>query len=207
MSSAHCTLANRSDGGTLKFITCTMSATSPAVKTYNVTWQIQYQALLGDAHGAQLFSYDEFGDEGEENILDRTCGDPGPGPDEALNDKRLRVSRRTRLQDSLIGTGFPFRRGDNFQRYMKMFETLMPLCAGLRRPGSAALDLCYVAAGYYDAFFETGLAPWDIAAGSLIVTASNPSGYAVVGGSVTISASGAKSTTNFSANAAVVSGA
>lgn len=87
-----------------------------------------------------------------------------------LNDKRLRVSRRTRLQDSLIGTGFPFRRGDNFQRYMKMFETLMPLCAGLRRPGSAALDLCYVAAGYYDAFFETGLSPWDIAAGSLIVT-------------------------------------
>jgi myo-inositol-1(or 4)-monophosphatase len=53
---------------------------------------------------------------------------------------------------------------------MKMFETLMPLCAGLRRPGSAALDLCYVAAGYYDAFFETGLSPWDIAAGSLIVT-------------------------------------
>jgi RNA polymerase sigma factor for flagellar operon FliA len=50
----------------------------------------QYQSLLGDAHGAQLFSYDEFGDEGEENILDRTCGDPGPGPDEALNDKRLR---------------------------------------------------------------------------------------------------------------------
>lgn len=87
-----------------------------------------------------------------------------------LNDKRLRVSRRTRLQDCLIGTGFPFRRGDNFQRYMKMFETLMPLCAGLRRPGSAALDLCYVAAGYYDAFFETGLSPWDIAAGSLIVT-------------------------------------
>ncbi|MCA6217660.1 inositol monophosphatase [Ideonella sp. B7] len=87
-----------------------------------------------------------------------------------LNDKRLRVSRRTRLQDCLIGTGFPFRRGDNFQRYMKMFETLMPLCAGLRRPGSAALDLCYVAAGYYDAFFETGLSPWDIAAGSLIIT-------------------------------------
>jgi myo-inositol-1(or 4)-monophosphatase len=46
----------------------------------------------------------------------------------------------------------------------------MPLCAGLRRPGSAALDLCYVAAGYTDGFFETGLSPWDIAAGSLLVT-------------------------------------
>jgi len=87
-----------------------------------------------------------------------------------LNDKRLRVSKRTRLADSLIGTGFPFRKGDNFQRYLKMFETVMASCAGVRRPGAAALDLCYVAAGWYDGFFETGLNPWDIAAGSLIIT-------------------------------------
>jgi myo-inositol-1(or 4)-monophosphatase len=51
-----------------------------------------------------------------------------------------------------------------------MFEDVMQQCAGLRRPGAAALDLCYVAAGYYDGFFETGLNPWDIAAGSLIIT-------------------------------------
>ena len=87
-----------------------------------------------------------------------------------LNDKRLRVSKRTRLADGLIGTGFPFRKGDNFQRYLKMFETVMQACAGLRRPGAAALDLCYVAAGWYDGFFETGLNPWDLAAGSLIIT-------------------------------------
>ena len=87
-----------------------------------------------------------------------------------LNDKRLRVSKRTRLADSLIGTGFPFRKGDNFQRYLKMLETIMAACAGVRRPGAAALDLCYVAAGYYDGFFETGLNPWDVAAGSLIIT-------------------------------------
>jgi myo-inositol-1(or 4)-monophosphatase len=87
-----------------------------------------------------------------------------------LNDKRLRVSKRTRMSDSLIGTGFPFRRGDNFKRYMKMFEEVMTQCAGLRRPGAAALDLCYVAAGHYDGFFETGLQPWDVAAGSLIIT-------------------------------------
>ena len=87
-----------------------------------------------------------------------------------LNDKRLRVSKRTRLADALIGTGFPFRRGDHFKRYMQMLELVMQSCAGVRRPGSAALDLCYLAAGYYDAFFETGLSPWDVAAGALIVT-------------------------------------
>ncbi|WOB10355.1 inositol monophosphatase family protein [Piscinibacter gummiphilus] len=87
-----------------------------------------------------------------------------------MNDKRLRVSKRTRLSDSLVGTGFPFRKGDNFQRYLKMFAEVMTSCAGVRRPGAAALDLCYVAAGHYDAFFETGLNPWDIAAASLIIT-------------------------------------
>ena len=87
-----------------------------------------------------------------------------------LNDKRLRVSKRTRLAESLIGTGFPFRQGDDFERYMKIFQRVMQSCAGLRRPGAAALDLCYVAAGWYDGFFETGLSPWDVAAGSLLVT-------------------------------------
>jgi myo-inositol-1(or 4)-monophosphatase len=87
-----------------------------------------------------------------------------------LNDRRLRVSKRIRLSDSLIGTGFPFRKGDNFKRYMKIFEEVMQNCAGLRRPGAAALDLCYVAAGWYDGFFETGLQPWDVAAGSLMVS-------------------------------------
>jgi len=86
------------------------------------------------------------------------------------NDRRLRVSKRTRLADSLIGTGFPFRKGDNLKRYVKMFEDVMQNCAGLRRPGAAALDLCYVAAGWYDGFFETGLNPWDVAAGSLMIT-------------------------------------
>ncbi len=87
-----------------------------------------------------------------------------------LNDRRLRVSKQLRLQQSLIGTGFPFRRGDNFKRYMKVFEAVMQQCAGMRRPGAAALDLCYVAAGWFDGFFETGLSPWDVAAGSLMVT-------------------------------------
>ncbi len=87
-----------------------------------------------------------------------------------LNDKRLRVSKRTRLADSLIGTGFPFRKGDDLANYVRMLEMVMQSCAGVRRPGAAALDLCYVAAGWYDGFFETGLSPWDVAAGSLMIT-------------------------------------
>ncbi|MDR3452786.1 MAG: inositol monophosphatase family protein [Rhodoferax sp.] len=87
-----------------------------------------------------------------------------------MNDRRLRVSKRTRLQECLISTGFPFRPGDNFKNYLAMMADLMPRTAGLRRPGAAALDLAYVAAGFTDGFFETGLQPWDVAAGSLLVT-------------------------------------
>jgi len=87
-----------------------------------------------------------------------------------LNERRIRVSKRTRLQECLISTGFPFRKGDNFNAYLQMMGDVMQRTAGLRRPGAAALDLAYVAAGYTDGFFETGLSPWDIAAGSLLVT-------------------------------------
>ncbi len=86
------------------------------------------------------------------------------------NNRRMRVSKRIRMSESLIGTGFPFRKGDDYDRYMKMFTTVMQSTVGLRRPGAAALDLAYVAAGFYDGFFEIGLHPWDMAAGSLLVT-------------------------------------
>lgn len=87
-----------------------------------------------------------------------------------LNDRRLRVSKRTRLVDCVIGNGFPFRKGDDFRAYLQMLELVMPACTSMRRSGSAALDLCHVAAGYTDGFFQTGLSPWDIAAGALFVT-------------------------------------
>ncbi len=87
-----------------------------------------------------------------------------------LNDRRLRVAKRVRLQECLISTGFPFRAGDDFDTYLRMMGDMMQKSAGLRRPGSAALDLAYVAAGYTDGFFETGLQAWDVAAGSLLVT-------------------------------------
>ncbi|HQR54137.1 MAG TPA: inositol monophosphatase family protein [Burkholderiales bacterium] len=87
-----------------------------------------------------------------------------------LNDRRLRVSRRTRLKGSLVGTGFPYREFSHIDAYMAIFRDLVTTTAGLRRPGSAALDLAYVASGRYDAFFEIGLKPWDIAAGALLIT-------------------------------------
>jgi myo-inositol-1(or 4)-monophosphatase len=87
-----------------------------------------------------------------------------------LNERRIRVSKRTQLKDCLVSTGFPFRPGDNFRAYMRMFSEITQRTAGVRRPGAAALDLAYVAAGFTDGFFETGLSIWDVAAGSLLVT-------------------------------------
>ncbi len=87
-----------------------------------------------------------------------------------LNDRRLRVSKRTQLKECLVSTGFPFRKDDDFHAYLAMMGDVMQRTAALRRPGAAALDLAYVAAGYSDGFFETGLSPWDVAAGALLVT-------------------------------------
>ncbi len=86
-----------------------------------------------------------------------------------LNDRRIRVGKRTHLRDALIGTGFPFRDGSYLDTYLEMMKVMITETAGLRRPGAAALDLAYVAAGSYDGFFEVGLNPWDVAAGSLLV--------------------------------------
>ena len=86
-----------------------------------------------------------------------------------LNDRRIRVSKRHHLRDCLIGTGFPFRDGSYLDTYLRMMKTMIEQTAGLRRPGAAALDLAYVAAGFYDGFWEVGLNAWDVAAGSLLI--------------------------------------
>ena len=86
-----------------------------------------------------------------------------------LNDRRIRVSRRDKLKSALIGTGFPFRDFTHLDAYLGMFRDLVQKTAGLRRPGSAALDLAWVAAGRTDGFFELGLNTWDIAAGCLLI--------------------------------------
>lgn len=87
-----------------------------------------------------------------------------------LNDKRIRVAKRDKLADALIGTGFPYSDLSGLDEYLKMFKLMTQNCAGLRRPGAAALDLAYVAAGRLDGFFEKKLKPWDMAAGALLVS-------------------------------------
>ena len=87
-----------------------------------------------------------------------------------MNDRRIRVSKRTRLDECLLSTGFPFRPEDDFDKYLRLMGDVMQRTAGLRRPGAAALDLAYVAAGFSDGFFELGLHPWDMAAGALLIT-------------------------------------
>ena len=99
---------------------------------------------------------------------DLFCATKGRGA--YMNDRRIRVAKRIRLQECLISTGFPYRPGDKLKTYLHMLGDVMGQCAGVRRPGAAALDLAYVAAGFSDGFFETGLKPWDAAAGSLLVT-------------------------------------
>lgn len=86
-----------------------------------------------------------------------------------LNDRRIRVTRRTKLAESLIGTGFPFREFKHLDAYLAMFRELTQKTAGIRRPGAAALDLAYVASGRLDGFWEMGLQPWDMAAGVLLI--------------------------------------
>lgn len=86
-----------------------------------------------------------------------------------LNERRIRVSKRDKLQDALIGTGFPYRDFTHLDAYTAMFRDLVQKSSGLRRPGSAALDLAWLAAGNTDGFFEIGLNPWDIAAGCLLI--------------------------------------
>jgi len=87
-----------------------------------------------------------------------------------LNERRIRVSKRSKLQDSLIGTGFPYRMFEHIDTYLAIFKELAQKTSGQRRPGAASLDLAYVACGRYDGFWEFGLAPWDMAAGALLIS-------------------------------------
>lgn len=87
-----------------------------------------------------------------------------------LDGRRIRVSRQNNLGSALIATGFPYRSNQPYlDQYLQMLRAVMLDSAGVRRPGSAALDLCYVAAGRVDGFFELGLSKWDIAAGALLI--------------------------------------
>ena len=86
-----------------------------------------------------------------------------------INDRRMRVSKRENLGGAMIATGFPFRQREHLPAQLDMTRAILGQAEDIRRSGSAALDLAYVAAGRYDGYFEIGLKPWDMAAGVLLV--------------------------------------
>lgn len=86
-----------------------------------------------------------------------------------LNDRRIRVSKKAELQGSLLGTGFSHHHPESIASHLQTLHEFFPVAAGVRRAGAVTLDLAYVAAGRLDGFWELGLSPWDVAAGSLIV--------------------------------------
>jgi myo-inositol-1(or 4)-monophosphatase len=86
-----------------------------------------------------------------------------------INDRRMRVTKRENLGGAMIATGFPFRQREHLAAQLDMTRAILGHAEDIRRSGSAALDLAYVAAGRYDGYFEIGLKPWDMAAGVLLV--------------------------------------
>ncbi|TAK44266.1 MAG: inositol monophosphatase [Saprospiraceae bacterium] len=113
---------------------------------------------------------------GEQTILGivnevnrRECFYAWKGGGAFLNDQEIHVSQTEKLHDSLVATGFPYRDFERLTSYFAAFEYFMKNTQGLRRFGAAAVDLAWVACGRFDAFFEYGLSPWDLAAGALIV--------------------------------------
>jgi len=123
----------------------------------------QYAVSIACQHGGQITQAVVY-DPSRNDLFTATRGRGA-----FLNDRRLRVSKRSQLKDALLATGFPFRKLDRLDEYLVLFKRLTACTAGIRRPGAAALDLAYVAAGRFDGFWEYGLAPWDMAAGSLLV--------------------------------------
>ena len=87
-----------------------------------------------------------------------------------LNERRIRVTKCVKLEDALLGTGFPFRIFDHVDAYLGIFKEFTQRSSGIRRTGSAALDLAYVACGRLDGFWEFGIMPWDMAAGCLLIS-------------------------------------
>ena len=123
----------------------------------------QFSVSIGLRHRGQLESavvYDPMREE-------MYTADRGGGA--FLNDRRIRVTQRKDLHGALLGTGIPFRDQRHLDVYLAMMKALIRDTAGIRRPGSAALDFAYLAAGRVDGFWELGLSPWDFAAGVLLV--------------------------------------
>ncbi len=104
------------------------------------------------------------------------------GGDAYLNDQLIKVSVNSTLNDSLIATGFPYYDYSKLNEYMELFAYLLQNSRGVRRLGSAAVDLVYVACGRFEAFYEYGLRPWDVAAGAFIVQQAGGQNFDFKGG-------------------------
>jgi len=103
-----------------------------------------------------------------------------------MNGEPIRCSEPAGAHEAVIATGFPFRELSRVDRYLRAFEAFIRTTAGLRRAGSAAIDLAYTACGRYDGFWEIGLSRWDVAAGVLIVREAGGKVTDVVGGDSTL---------------------
>jgi myo-inositol-1(or 4)-monophosphatase len=104
------------------------------------------------------------------------------GKGAALNGRQIHVSANEKLSDSLLATGFPYYDFDRLEQYIKSLQHFITQTRGLRRMGSAAIDLCFTACGRFDGFFEYSLSPWDVAAGGLIVQEAGGMVYDFQGG-------------------------
>ena len=124
----------------------------------------QYAVSIALAHNGQVVQGVIFDPERNELFT------ASKGRGAFLNERRIRVTKRTKLEEALVGTGFPYRCFDHVDAYLAIFKELAQKTAGMRRPGAASLDLAWVACGRMDGFWELGLSPWDMAAGTLLIT-------------------------------------
>lgn len=150
---------------------------SPAVKGSGGRWIIDpIDGTTNFAHGFPIVSV-SIGFEQEGRLRMGGVFDPfrkelffaERGKGATLNGKRIHVSKIKTLADSLVATGFPYDRLKNPEDYLGMLRAFLPRIQGIRRGGSAAIDLCYVACGRFDGYYEMKLSPWDKAAGMIIV--------------------------------------
>ena len=152
------TTIGKSDGDEYQWIIDPLDGTTNFLRGFP-----QYSVSIALRHKQRLevaVIYDPFKDE-------LFCAGRGNGA--TLNDRKIRVSKLINYEGCLLGTGFPYRENQNIDTYLASLRELMLHTSGIRRAGSAALDLAYVAAGRLDGFWEFGLNTWDIAAGCLLV--------------------------------------
>jgi myo-inositol-1(or 4)-monophosphatase len=150
---------------------------NPSLEMKELTWVIDpLDGTTNFIHGVPVYSISLALMEKREVILgvvlevnQNECFYTWKGAPSWLNGKQIRVSKTARLEDSLLATGFPYFDYGLLDSYMNLFSYLMQHCHGIRRFGSAAADLAYMACGRFEGFYEYGLSPWDVAAGTILV--------------------------------------